>query len=54
MKCSKCGNNMFSMGLIALQDDYSAKEELCFDFVERFKCNDCQETFEVIKRLNKE
>ncbi|MBN1923783.1 MAG: hypothetical protein JW791_03415 [Nanoarchaeota archaeon] len=54
MKCSKCGNNMVSMGLVALQDDYSAKEELCFDLIERFKCDVCEETFEVLKRLNKE
>jgi len=54
MKCSKCGKDMVPMGIITLQDDYSAKEELCFDMVERFKCNECEETFEVLKKLNKE
>jgi len=42
------------MGVIPLQDDYSAKEELCFNLVETFKCNACAETFEVMKKLNEE
>jgi len=54
MKCSRCGKDMASMGMIPLQDDYSAKEELCIDLIERFKCDDCEETFELIKKLNKE
>ncbi len=54
MKCPKCGNEMISLGVIPLQDDYADKEELFCDVMERFKCELCDETFETLKRLNKE
>lgn len=52
MKCSHCGKDMEFIGSVALQDDYSAVEDLCFNIVERFKCDACQITSEFMKTLN--
>ena len=54
MKCNQCGKDMDFMGTVALQDDYTATEDLCFNFVERFRCNDCEITSEFLKAVNKD
>lgn len=36
------------VGSIALQDDYSATENLC-NYIERFKCEECELTSEFLK-----
>lgn len=51
MKCSNCGADMEFIGTVALQDDYSAVEDLYFNVIERFKCNSCKKTSEFLKDL---
>ncbi|VVB75687.1 Uncharacterised protein [Candidatus Tiddalikarchaeum anstoanum] len=41
------------LGSVALQDDYSSTEDLCFNIIERFKCDACQVTNEFLKSMNK-
>ncbi len=52
MKCSQCGKEMEFIGSVAMQDDYTKVEDLCFNIVERFKCNDCDVTNEFMKSVN--